>query len=139
MHEKLVKQLRNAEHCSGCPYDEDCNEFDSCLMDLLAADAIEDMNKRIARLEEELKQTATMKIENEYYILTKEVKGENVYLTSDYGFSNDIRDALKTRNEFTALCVRDSFEKEICLKRNYKLGSYISGLEVVLLKITYEW
>lgn len=53
MHEKLIKQLRNAEHCYGCPYDEDCNEFDSCLMDLLAADAIEDMGKRIARLEKE--------------------------------------------------------------------------------------
>ena len=53
MHEKLVKQLRNTEHCNGCPYDEDCNEFNSCLMDLLAADAIEDMNKRITRLEEE--------------------------------------------------------------------------------------
>ena len=55
MHEKLVKQLRNDKHCNGCPYDEDCNEFDSCLMDLLAADAIEDMNKRITRLEEELR------------------------------------------------------------------------------------
>jgi hypothetical protein len=53
MHEKLVRQLRNVEHCSGCPYDEDCNEFDSCLMDLLAADAIEDMSKRISILEKE--------------------------------------------------------------------------------------
>lgn len=57
MHEKLVKQLRNTEHCSGCPYDKDCNEFDSCLMDLLAADAIEDMSKRIARQEKELQVT----------------------------------------------------------------------------------
>lgn len=63
MHEKLIKQLRNAEHCSGCPYDEDCNEFDSCLMDLLAADAIEDMSKRIARLEKESQKTSTMSIE----------------------------------------------------------------------------
>ena len=63
MHEKLVKQLRNTEHCYGCPYDEDCNEFDSCLMDLLAADAIEDMGKRIARLEKESKKTSTMGIE----------------------------------------------------------------------------
>lgn len=54
MHEKLVKQLRNSEHCGGCPYDKDCNDFDSCLLDLLAADAIEDMSKRIARLEKEL-------------------------------------------------------------------------------------
>lgn len=56
MHEKLIKQLRNTEHCYECPYDEDCNEFDSCLMDLLAADAIEDMSKRIARLEKELQE-----------------------------------------------------------------------------------
>ena len=56
MHEKLVKQLRNTEHCSGCPYDKDCNEFDSCLMDLLAADAIEDLSKRIARQEKELQE-----------------------------------------------------------------------------------
>lgn len=54
MHEKLINQLRNAKHCGGCPYDEDCNEFDSCLMDLLAADAIEDMSKKIARLEKDL-------------------------------------------------------------------------------------
>lgn len=53
MHEKLIKQLRNSEHCGGCPYDKDCNDFDSCLLDLLAADAIEDMNKRIVRLEKE--------------------------------------------------------------------------------------
>lgn len=53
MHEKLVKQLRNTGHCCECPYDEDCNEFDSCLMDLLAADAIEDMSKRIARQEKD--------------------------------------------------------------------------------------
>lgn len=56
MHEKLIKQLRNTEHCGGCPYDEDCNEFDSCLMDLLAADAIEDMSKRIAKQEKELQE-----------------------------------------------------------------------------------
>ena len=53
MHEKLIKQLRNAEHCYECPYDEDCNEFDSCLMDLLAADTLEDMNRRIAKLEKQ--------------------------------------------------------------------------------------
>ena len=64
MHEKLVKQLRNTERCCECPYDKDCNEFDSCLMDLLAADAIEDMGKRIARQEKEL-QEKDRYIENE--------------------------------------------------------------------------
>ena len=67
MHEKLVKQLRNTEHCYECPYDKDCNEFDSCLMDLLAADAIEDMSKRIARQEKEL-QEKDKYIENEEYL-----------------------------------------------------------------------
>lgn len=62
MHEKLIKQLRSDKHCSECPYNKDCDEFDSCLMDLLAADALEDMNKRIARQEKELEQLrSTMK------------------------------------------------------------------------------
>lgn len=56
MHDKLVKQLRNSEHCGECPYDTDCKDFDSCLLDLLAADAIEDMGKRISRLEKELQE-----------------------------------------------------------------------------------
>lgn len=71
MHEKLVKQLRNTEHCAGCPYDEYCNEFDSCLMDLLAADAIEDMSKRIARQEKEL-QEKDKYIENEEYLFGRD-------------------------------------------------------------------
>ena len=75
MHEKLVKQLRNTEHCDGCPYDEDCNEFDSCLMDLLAADAIEDMGKRIARQEKEL-QEKDKYIQNEEYLFGEDWQEE---------------------------------------------------------------
>ena len=71
MHEKLVKQLRNTERCYECPYDKDCNEFDSCLMDLLAADAIEDMGKRIARQEKEM-QEKDKYIENEEYLFGKD-------------------------------------------------------------------
>ena len=71
MHEKLIKQLRNAEYCNECPYNEDCNEFDSCLMDLLAADAIEDMSKRIARQEKEL-QEKDKYIEDEEYLFGKD-------------------------------------------------------------------
>lgn len=71
MHEKLIKQLRNTEHCAGCPYNKDCDEFDSCLMDLLAADAIEDMSKRIARQEKEL-QEKDKYIENEEYLFGKD-------------------------------------------------------------------
>lgn len=73
MHEKLVKQLRNINHCYECPYDKDCDEFDSCLMDLLAADAIEDMSKRIAGQEKELQ---------EYYKLV-ESKSETGFWTSE--------------------------------------------------------
>lgn len=75
MHEKLVKQLRNADHCGGCPYNEDCNEFDSCLMDLLAADVIEDMNKRVARQEKEL-QEQDKYIENKEYLFGKDWQEE---------------------------------------------------------------
>lgn len=75
MHEKLVKQLRNADHCGECPYNEDCNEFDSCLMELLAADAIEDMNKRVARQEKEL-QEKDKYIEDKEYLFGKDWKAE---------------------------------------------------------------
>ena len=71
MHEKLIKQLRNDEHCNECPYNEDCNEFDSCLMDLLAADAIEDLNKKIVRQEKEL-QEKDKYIENTEYLFGKD-------------------------------------------------------------------
>lgn len=75
MHEKLVKQLRNTDHCHDCPYNEDCNEFDSCLMDLLAADAIEDMNKRVARQEKEL-QEKDKYIEDKEYLFGKDWQAE---------------------------------------------------------------
>lgn len=75
MHEKLVKQLRNADHCGECPYNEDCNEFDSCLMELLAADAIEDMNKRVARQEKEL-QEKDKYIEDKEYLFGKDWQAE---------------------------------------------------------------
>ena len=54
LHEKLIKHLRNRNHCKNCPYTEDCNSFEGCLMDLLAADAIEDLNFQIVELRKEL-------------------------------------------------------------------------------------
>ena len=75
MHEKLIKQLRNADHCGECPYNEDCNEFDSCLMELLAADAIEDMNKRVTRQEKEL-QEKDKYIEDKEYLFGKDWQAE---------------------------------------------------------------
>lgn len=53
-NEKLIKQLRNRNHCKNCPYTEECSQFEGCLMDLLAADAIEDLNFQIAELDKEL-------------------------------------------------------------------------------------
>lgn len=67
MHNKLVNQLRNSEHCGGCPYDKDCNDFNSCLLDLLAADAIEDMSKRIAMLEKESQEKEMYIKDREYF------------------------------------------------------------------------
>lgn len=54
LHEKLIKHLRNRNHCKNCPYTEDCNSFEGCLMDLLAADVIEDLNFQIVELRKEL-------------------------------------------------------------------------------------
>lgn len=65
-HKKLVEQLRNRDHCKNCPYTEDCNQFESCLMDLLAADAIEDLSIQIAKFEKELS-----KEELVHYVLVK--------------------------------------------------------------------
>lgn len=80
-----------------------------------------------------------MKTETECYVLAKEVDGETVYLAQDYGFENDILSALKAGNKITAECVIGSFEEEVCFKHGYKLGFYKSGLEIVPLKVTYEW
>lgn len=65
-HKKLVEQLRNRDHCKNCPYTEDCNQFESCLMDLLAADAIEDLSIQITKFEKE-----PSKEELAHYVLVK--------------------------------------------------------------------
>lgn len=65
-HKKLVEQLRNRDHCKNCPYTEDCNQFEGCLMDLLAADAIEDLNFQITKFEKE-----PSKEELVHYVLIK--------------------------------------------------------------------
>lgn len=69
-----------------------------------------------------------MKIENERYVLTKEINGEVVYLTEQYGFDNDIREALKAKNVITAQFIRNT------LMAKYKID-----LDIITLKITYEW
>lgn len=89
MHEKLIKQLRNADHCGECPYSEDCNEFDSCLMELLAADAIEDMNKRIVRQEKEL-QEKDKYIEDKEYLFGKDWQAELDFETMAHRAASEI-------------------------------------------------
>ena len=89
MHEKLVKQLRSSEHCHDCPYNEDCNEFDSCLMDLLAADAIEDLSKRIVKLEKELQEKDKYIIDKEY-LFGKEWQAERDIETMAHRAASEI-------------------------------------------------
>ena len=75
-----------------------------------------------------------MKIEEEVYVLTKEVDGKPVYLTdtrhSGHDLDDDIRSALKAVNKITAWYIREEFEDEI---------KKPSGLSTMPLKITYEW
>jgi hypothetical protein len=74
-----------------------------------------------------------MKIENEVYVLTKEVNGEDVYLidgVDGYDFDNDIRCALKAVNKITAWYIREDFEDET---------KEPSNLRTMPLKVTYEW
>ena len=77
-----------------------------------------------------------MKIENTYYVLMKigniEIGDETVYLTSDYDFTNDIREALKAVNRTTALDVKHDYD---CTKNH----SYESDLKIVPLKVSHEW
>lgn len=77
-----------------------------------------------------------MKIENTYYVLMKlgniEIDKETAYLDSDYGFTNNIQEALKAGNRRTALEVKHNYEVD----NNH---SYESDLKIVPLKITYEW
>lgn len=74
-----------------------------------------------------------MKIENEVYVLTKEVNGEDVYLidgVDGYDFDNDIRCALKVVNKITARYIREDFEDKTKVPSN---------LRTMSLKVTYEW
>jgi hypothetical protein len=69
-----------------------------------------------------------MKIEKECYILKTEISGETLYLTEKYSFDNDIGEALKAKNMITAQFISSNiFQKYKC------------DLEIVQLKIVYEW
>ena len=79
-----------------------------------------------------------MKIEDKCYVLIKlgnmDIKEETVYYSSDPDnrFVNDIRQATKYKDRATALIDRTEYE----VWHNKEVDS---GLQVVPLKITYEW
>lgn len=78
-----------------------------------------------------------MKIEDKRYVLMKtgnmDIGEETVYFSNcDEKFTNDIRNALKYANRTTALWERTDYEQRENSSRD-------SGLQVVPLKITYEW
>lgn len=78
-----------------------------------------------------------MKIEDKRYVLMKtgnmDIGEETVYFSNcDEKFTNDIRNALKYVNRTSALWERTDYEQ----RENSNIDS---GLQVVPLKITYEW
>lgn len=113
MHDKLVNQLRNSEHCGGCPYDKDCNDFNSCLLDLLAADAIEDMSKRIVMLEKESQ-------EKEMYIKDREYFYCCPVCSNEYD-QEIVADVI--RYHTSSSCSRKMIEVKYCPNCGRKLGN----------------
>ena len=63
-----------------------------------------------------------------YYILFQEINGEKLYLTDHCIFDTDIYKAFKINNIASAQIVKDYF----CEK-------YKRELDIIPLKITYEW
>lgn len=78
-----------------------------------------------------------MKIENTHYIIMKtgniEIGHETVYVSEDGdGFTNDIRLATKCANRRAALALKYDLD---CHKNN----SHESDMQIIPVKITYEW
>ena len=69
-----------------------------------------------------------VKIDHNYYVLKIQYNDETLYLTEQYKFDPDIHEALKAKNLMTARYI------QINLLQKYKIE-----LEIVPLKITYEW
>lgn len=69
-----------------------------------------------------------VKIENERYVLVKQSNDEDMYLTEEYGLTNDIREALKIKHIITAQNIRQDF----AMNHNFYL-------DIVPLTITYAW
>lgn len=85
-----------------------------------------------------------MKIENDVYIVVKKENDKTMYLTTDDTFTEDIRAAAKAVNKVTAKCLIDAYKetkwwnKEISTEE-YKDKNYNFGMNILPLKITYEW
>ena len=69
-----------------------------------------------------------MKVEKQRYVLTLEYNGENRYLTPSQGLVDDICEALMFKSNIAAADVKDECFKE-----------YDLDLQIVPLKVTYEW
>ena len=78
-----------------------------------------------------------MKTEEICYILMKNVNGEPVYLDENYCLCKDVRYVLKAGNQITAQILKDEFENHMC--RKLCTDCFESGLEIIPLKIIYEW
>ena len=77
-----------------------------------------------------------MKIVDTYYVIMKVgnigLDEETAYLTFDCNFTNDIKDAAKAVNRIAALSLKHSYDVE-------KNRCYESDLNIVPLRVTYEW
>lgn len=79
-----------------------------------------------------------MKIEKTSYVIMRvgniDVGNETVYVKDDSndGFTNDIRDATKCKNRKTALMLKHDLEL-------HKNNGYESDMQIIPVKITYEW
>ena len=69
-----------------------------------------------------------MKIEDKCYVLATVSDGEIVYLTPNYRFDNNIKEALRAKNAITARYIKQDV---------YKYCQ--DDLNIIPLKITYEW
>lgn len=76
-----------------------------------------------------------MKIENTHYVIMKtgniEIGDETVYVSED-GFTNDILLATRCANRRTALSLKYDLDY-------HKNHGYESDMQIIPLKITYEW
>lgn len=65
-----------------------------------------------------------------YYVLQTEINGEKYYLTIKRSLTKDIRKAAKCVDKLTASFLKEDYENEYKIKRDFK---------TILVKVTYDW